>query len=86
MGWWSAFERSEVAADFSRIAASGFDSVRLFLTWEDFQPTPDSVDPQMIERLVDTLRARENRRAFRDANAFHRPHERSELDSAVGAG
>jgi endo-1,4-beta-mannosidase len=55
MGWWSAFERSEVAEDFSRIAESGFDSVRLFLTWEDFQPAPDSVDPKMIERLVDTF-------------------------------
>ena len=44
MGWWSAFEHSEVAEDFSRIATSGFDSVRLFLSWEDFQPTPDSVD------------------------------------------
>jgi endo-1,4-beta-mannosidase len=55
MGWWSAFELSEVAEDFSRIAASGFDSVRLFLTWEDFQPAPDSVDPEMIGRLVDTF-------------------------------
>lgn len=55
MGWWHAFERAEVAADFLRIAASGFDSVRLFLTWEDFQPTPQRVDPQMIDRLVTTL-------------------------------
>ena len=55
MGWWSAFERSEVAEDFSRIAASGFDSIRLFLTWEDFQPTPDSVDAPMIARLVQSL-------------------------------
>jgi endo-1,4-beta-mannosidase len=60
MGWWSAFERSEVAEDFSRIAASGFDSVRLFLSWEDFQPTPDSVDLQMIARLVECLEISKN--------------------------
>ena len=52
MGWWGDFDHSEVAADFSRIAASGFDSVRLFLTWEDFQPAPDRVDMEMLRRLV----------------------------------
>jgi endo-1,4-beta-mannosidase len=55
MGWWTAFERAEVAADFARIAASGFDSLRLFLTWEDFQPAPERVDPLMTARLVATL-------------------------------
>lgn len=52
MGWWSEFDPSEVAADFARIAASGLDSVRLFLTWEDFQPAPDKVDRRMLDRLV----------------------------------
>ena len=52
MGWWADFERSEVAADFARIAAAGLDSVRLFLTWEDFQPAPDEVDREMLHRLV----------------------------------
>ena len=44
MGWWSQFDRGEVAADFERIAASGLDSVRVFLTWEDFQPSPETFD------------------------------------------
>ena len=52
MGWWSDFDRMEVAADFARIAASGLDSVRLFLTWADFQPTPREVDRRMLDRLV----------------------------------
>ena len=52
MGWWSDFDRTEVAADFARIAASGLDSVRLFLTWADFQPTPSAVDGRMLARLV----------------------------------
>ena len=51
MGWWSDFDRTEVAADFARIAASGLDSVRLFLTWADFQPA-DEVDRRMLNRLV----------------------------------
>ena len=42
----------EVAADFARIAASGLDSIRLFLTWADFQPAPDEVDRRMLDRLI----------------------------------
>jgi endo-1,4-beta-mannosidase len=52
MRWWTQFDRAEVAADFARIAGSGLDSVRVFLTWEDFQPAPDAVDQAMLERLV----------------------------------
>ena len=52
MGWWSKFDPAEVGADFARIAACGLDSVRVFLTWEDFQPVPDWVDRSMLERLV----------------------------------
>ena len=52
MGWWGDFDHSEVVADFSLIAASGFDSVRLFLIWEVFQPAPDRIDMEMLRRLV----------------------------------
>lgn len=52
MGWWSNFDRVEVEADFTRIAAAGFDSVRCFELWEAFQPEPDRVDTAMLERLV----------------------------------
>jgi endo-1,4-beta-mannosidase len=55
MSWWQSFDPSEVAADFRRIASGGFDSVRLFLTWQDFQPSAARVDAQMVERLVTTL-------------------------------
>jgi endo-1,4-beta-mannosidase len=55
MRWWPAYDRAEVEADFTRIAAAGFDSVRLFVTWEDFQPQRDQVVKRMIERLVTTL-------------------------------
>ena len=52
MAWWSRFDVGEVAGDFERIAASGMDSLRLFLLWEDFQPEPDRVDRDMLRRLV----------------------------------
>jgi endo-1,4-beta-mannosidase len=52
MSWWSRFDASEVSVDFARIAASGLDSVRIFLTWEDFQPEPHRVDRTMLDRLV----------------------------------
>jgi endo-1,4-beta-mannosidase len=52
MGWWAQFDQAVVAADFARIAGAGLDSVRVFLTWEDFQPAPNQVDRVMLERLV----------------------------------
>jgi endo-1,4-beta-mannosidase len=52
MAWWSNFDRAEVAGDFARIASAGLDSVRVFLLWEDFQPSPHDVDREMLERLV----------------------------------
>ncbi len=55
MGWWPAFDQSEVSADFERISAAGFGSVRIFLTWEDFQPTAKRVDTMMVGRLISTL-------------------------------
>ena len=53
MSWWSEFDRTEVATDFARIASCGLDSVRVFLTWEDFQPAPYHVDQRMLGRLVE---------------------------------
>ena len=52
MGWWTSFDGAEVGTDFERIAAAGFDLIRVFLTWEDFQPTAKSVDAAMLDRLV----------------------------------
>jgi endo-1,4-beta-mannosidase len=52
MSWWSHFDPSEVATDFARIAACGLDSVRVFLTWEEFQPSANEVDRAMLDRLI----------------------------------
>jgi endo-1,4-beta-mannosidase len=52
MYWWRRFDVGEVAADFARIRAAGFDSVRIFLLWEDFQPAPDRVSDEALWKLV----------------------------------
>ena len=52
MGWWTDFDEAELGTDFARIAAVGFDSVRVFLTWEDFQPGPKQVNTERLGRLV----------------------------------
>ena len=54
------FDRAEVEADFARIAGGGFDSVRCFLLWEAFQPEPDRVNTDMLERLVSVADAAEH--------------------------
>lgn len=52
MYWWRKFDVEEVRRDFARISAAGFDSVRVFLLWEDFQPTLERIANEQLERLV----------------------------------
>jgi len=52
MRWWQFFDEEEVECDFSRLRTAGFDSIRVFLLWEDFQPAPDCVSEQALNRLV----------------------------------
>lgn len=54
MHWWERFDADEVTRDFERIARAGFDSVRIFLLWENFQPSPDRVSDLSLHRLVET--------------------------------
>jgi endo-1,4-beta-mannosidase len=52
MGMWKQLDRGEVAEDLAQIAEAGFDCVRIFLLWEDFQPEPDEVSTERLEDLV----------------------------------
>lgn len=52
MYWWQRFDPEEVRQDFQRIRRAGFDSVRVFLLWEDFQPTPDRVSEKAVDHLI----------------------------------
>jgi endo-1,4-beta-mannosidase len=66
MAMWQRFDPGEIAEDFTRIAALGFDTVRFFLRWFDFQPAPDTIDGTMLRRLetVMELLAERNLRAM----------------------
>lgn len=54
MYWWKFFDPMEVAEDFSLLNRYGLQVVRLFLTWEDFQPRPDQVNRPALKNLIKT--------------------------------
>jgi endo-1,4-beta-mannosidase len=51
MYWWRRFDADEFARDSAKIRAAGFDSLRIFLLWEDFQPHPDRVSTTSLKNL-----------------------------------
>jgi endo-1,4-beta-mannosidase len=54
MGWLARYDGEVVGRDFHRIAATGMDTVRIFLRWEDVQPAADTIAPLALAALVDT--------------------------------
>src|SRR5258706_5062108 len=55
--WWRPFDRREAREELAQIAATGFDTARLCLRWEDFQPQPDRVGSAALRALEHTLDA-----------------------------
>lgn len=56
MYWWSDFDLDEVQSEFEVIAGLGLNVVRLFLLWDDWQPTPAAVSDTCLrhfERVCD---------------------------------
>jgi endo-1,4-beta-mannosidase len=51
MHMWQRFDPGEIADDMARLAALGFDAVRFFLRWADFQPEQHRMDRTMLARL-----------------------------------
>jgi endo-1,4-beta-mannosidase len=51
MHMWQSFDPGEIADDMARLADLGFDTVRFFLRWADFQPEPYRMDHTMLARL-----------------------------------
>jgi endo-1,4-beta-mannosidase len=51
MYWWKHFDAAEVRQDFYRLAKFNFKLVRIFLTWEDFQPTPEHIPASALDNL-----------------------------------
>jgi endo-1,4-beta-mannosidase len=52
MYWWSDFDAGEVREEFALIQEIGLNVVRIFLLWDDFQPTPEAVSRQCLDHLV----------------------------------
>ncbi|HEV8021846.1 MAG TPA: hypothetical protein VGP41_11315 [Candidatus Lustribacter sp.] len=52
MYMWQRFDPGEIADDMAQLADLGFDSVRFFLRWADFQPEAHRMDGTMLARLV----------------------------------
>lgn len=51
MHMWQRFDPGEIADDLFRIASVGFDAIRFFLRWADFEPEPRRMDRAMLGRL-----------------------------------
>ncbi len=51
MYWWPNFDADEVREEFDVIAGLGMTVVRIFLLWDDWQPTPDSVSADCLKHL-----------------------------------
>lgn len=55
MYWWPDFDRGEVEDEFDVIAALGMSVVRVFLLWDDWQPSPDVVSAERLHDLGTVL-------------------------------
>lgn len=59
MAWLSRYDGTIVRRDFGRIAGTGMDTVRIFLRWEDVQPTPTRIAGAALTHVVDVADAAE---------------------------
>jgi endo-1,4-beta-mannosidase len=57
MAWLTRYDAVVVRRDFRRIAANGLDTVRIFLRWEDLQPSPTTIDSAALDEVVDAADA-----------------------------
>ena len=55
MGWWSDFDAAEVRDEFTLIRSLGMSLVRIFLLWDDWQASPDSVNRAALDNLGTVL-------------------------------
>ncbi len=57
MAWLANYDPAVTRDDFRCIAEAGFDTVRVFVRWEDAQPSAQRIEPEVISRLVDAADA-----------------------------
>lgn len=56
-GWWRAFDHGEVREELGHVAGLGCDTVRIGLSWEDFQPGPQRLNSHALRALEAVLDA-----------------------------
>jgi hypothetical protein len=61
MFMWRDFDKHIIDEDMSMISSLGLSCVRIYLLWEDFQPTPKNVPAVMLDRLVELLETADQR-------------------------
>lgn len=57
MYMWERFDLGELREDFARIRSLGLSVVRFFIMWDDFQPQPDHLEPEMLLRFDAVMNA-----------------------------
>jgi len=57
MFMWREFDKAAIDEDMAIISGLGLSCIRIFLLWEDFQPTPKNVPAVMLDQLVQLLKA-----------------------------
>ena len=57
MEWMQVYDPTTTRRDFRRAAAAGFETLRVFLRWEDVQPAASTVDGVVLGHLVDAADA-----------------------------
>ena len=61
MFMWREFDKAVMDQDVAIISGLGLSCIRIYLLWEDFQPTPKTVPAVMLERLVELLEMAEEK-------------------------
>lgn len=53
--FWKQFNLEQITHDFQQIKQKNFKVIRIFLTWEDFQPQPDQINQLQLNNLNQLL-------------------------------
>src|SRR5579875_1543310 len=51
MYMWERFDLGEIREDLARIRSLGLHLMRFFITWDDFEPQPGTMDAVMLRRF-----------------------------------
>jgi endo-1,4-beta-mannosidase len=57
MDWLSRYDPVRTRDDFRLIGGADLDTVRIFVRWDEAQPTPTRIDPRVLHHLVDAADA-----------------------------